>query len=352
MRHSAVRALGRIGISAVPALAGALAHKDDTIGRTAASQLARLGATTLLIEALEDTHASVRRHAVAGLGQTQDPEVVEPLIRALVDAEWIVRREVADALGSIPDPRVVLPLTSALRDSDQRVREQSAVALGRTGDVRALAPLIAALKDTDRHVRGAAVKGLSHLGSPQAVSSLAQALADSHPTVRTEAASALGELGSPGITALSEALRLGPQAGGTTVAGVLANAGPEGRDALLTALQSQDANARFNAAEILTLVQDDRVTTALVEAADRSDLDIVAAAYRFYIAQGDTSNVPMLVEALHQHGTASMANAYLATGSPSLRAAAALWGARRGYELKKVPAGGEPTWGKAMDSAL
>jgi HEAT repeat protein len=78
---------------------------------------------------------------------------VEPLIQALKDKNDSVRKTAAESLGRIGGKRAVEPLIHALKDKNYSVRETAAKSLGRMWDKRAVEPLIQALKDKNNSVR-------------------------------------------------------------------------------------------------------------------------------------------------------------------------------------------------------
>ncbi|MBK8051050.1 MAG: HEAT repeat domain-containing protein [Anaerolineales bacterium] len=77
--------------------------------------------TDRLVHSLNDESWKVRRTAAEALGETRDPQAVEPLIGVLKDKDWNVRESAAEALAKIGTPAVG-PLIDALKDEDAWVR--------------------------------------------------------------------------------------------------------------------------------------------------------------------------------------------------------------------------------------
>ncbi len=126
-------------------------------------QLDRTRLTVNLINALNDSNASVRANAALALGKAK-VKATEPLVFALKDENSSVRASAAAALGDAGDWRDVNPLTQALNDSDASVRATAAEALGKLGYSSAKAPLIKALNDSDSRVRENAAQALEKMG--------------------------------------------------------------------------------------------------------------------------------------------------------------------------------------------
>ena len=214
VRDCAARALGWIGddqaLEPLIALLG-----DAEAGSAAAGAAARIGgrAFDLLVEALEDDDARVRKAAAWGLECIGDASAIRPLVSLLQDGDWSVVKAAAEALaeyngdaralgllgafepeGAARAPtdfawrpeggedeaaywaalgqwdrcvafgeKAIAPLITALRGQQSSVRLQAAQCLGRIGDARAVEPLIAALGDREWHVSQAVVQALDEL---------------------------------------------------------------------------------------------------------------------------------------------------------------------------------------------
>ena len=163
-----------------------------------------------LIKALgyRKDQGSVRKDAMAALGEIGDPRGVEPLIAALADEQ--TGRAAIGALGQIGDPRAVEPLIVILSREHQSALSRgcdAAQALGEIGDSRAVGPLIAAAHDVG--AMGACSEALGKLGD-SAVEPLISALKDGNATATIAVAMALGAIGdaravAPLIAVLTDA---------------------------------------------------------------------------------------------------------------------------------------------------
>lgn len=111
---------------------------------------------TLLIEALQDTNAQVRRLAAAALGAvgtTYSAMAVPSLCQALnYDSSIAVRRTAGDALSDIGDATAQTAMCRALSDGNKLVRWRAARFLNDLGTVESLPSLEAALNDSEYEV--------------------------------------------------------------------------------------------------------------------------------------------------------------------------------------------------------
>lgn len=102
----------------------------------------------VLINALKNEDAEVRRNAAGRLGELGDKRGVEPLIKSLLeDTDKDVRHAAAYGLSEMPDPRAFDALVAALNDEYEQTRAYAAMALGTLKDRRAETYLNQALKD-------------------------------------------------------------------------------------------------------------------------------------------------------------------------------------------------------------
>jgi beta-lactamase regulating signal transducer with metallopeptidase domain len=147
-----------------------------------------------LVEAMKDSDADVREHALQALARMRAPEALGAIRGALTDARPSVREQAAFALGQYRDGSSIDALAGALKDENASVREQAAFALGQIRDRRAVDPLIGSLSDQSASVREQAAFALGQLRDPRAIDALTTALKDASPDVRQQAAFALGQL--------------------------------------------------------------------------------------------------------------------------------------------------------------
>jgi len=129
VRKLAAMVLGNLRDSrAMEELGMAVYDLHDEVSQTAAEALAKFGAPAVgvLGEALRHPEATVREHAVFGLGRIQDARVAPLLIGMLNDPERIVRKQSMQSLGKLNDERAA----SALKEiaSNRADREMSALA--------------------------------------------------------------------------------------------------------------------------------------------------------------------------------------------------------------------------------
>lgn len=161
---------------------------------------------------LQDPDSSTQRKAVEALRLGFGAQAVPVLNRAVETGGPSVRIEAIRALAQIqpPAPETIATLSKAMRDTDTAIQRAAAAALG---DVGAVSTLAQALKDPDKDVRRNAVRPLRRVvirgGSSRdpaatkaVVAALADALKDPDGGVRRAAASSLGALGSAAVDAI------------------------------------------------------------------------------------------------------------------------------------------------------
>ncbi len=220
------------------------------------------------IDALKNSHESVRIPAVEALGKSGDARAVEPLCAVLNDPDIGIRKAVAEALGQIGDARAAEPLIALLSDPDPGVRAAAVTALGKLHDAEAVGPVIKSLNDNDSGVRAAACETLGQLGDARAETPLTVCLKDNDATTRDSAAAALGKLSdaraaSPLIAALKDQDPK-ERASAATSLGTLDDA--RAAQPLIAALKDVDPRVRAAAAEALANSNEAQATTALAAA--------------------------------------------------------------------------------------
>jgi Concanavalin A-like lectin/glucanases superfamily/HEAT repeats/PBS lyase HEAT-like repeat len=229
--------------------------------------------------------------AVHQLEVTADPAALGILIDTLQNRSDKIRIAAASALGKSKDPRAADALAAVTQDraQDQSVRFAAAQALGVLHDGRAGVPLVQALRFNEYE----AIRSLLDLG-PLAVPALIDALG--HPDTSASASKLLIRMGSTGVDGLIELLNH--------------NAHPFERSA---------------AASTLAEIEDPRSIKALSQALKSGDLFLTAAAYRFLIRKGDAGSEGQMIKALNAYGKLAMAEDFVASGNPVLKAAAEDW---------------------------
>jgi HEAT repeat protein/energy-coupling factor transporter ATP-binding protein EcfA2 len=197
---AAAKALGEIGVPAVPHLIEALGHGSESAAK-ALGELKAQESVPHLIEALGHGSESVREAAAEALGELKAQESVPHLIEALGDEykslldRYPVREAAAKALGELKAQESVPHLIEVLGDGNGVVRRAAARALGKLKAQEAIPYLIEALGDESRGTCMAAVEALGELkAQEEAVPYLIEALGDESWGMRAVAARALGRL--------------------------------------------------------------------------------------------------------------------------------------------------------------
>jgi HEAT repeat protein len=185
-----------------PALAtgvSLLAHPHAAVRHEAVGLLGYLRQSATMADiarlALTDSHAEVRRQAVAAL-VSGDPETVGwTLVRAIADADWQVRAESAAVLGRLRIAAGVGALIQATEDASWQVREKAVEALGQLRARKALPAIGRCAADAISNLRKAAVTAIGEIADLEGRRYLEPALLDGDPDVRKMARWALDRLG-------------------------------------------------------------------------------------------------------------------------------------------------------------
>jgi len=323
---TASRAVGQMGKPALRPLLRALKHQDPTVRARAASAIGYIalgganvkGAVKPLTKALKDTSAEVRAEAASALRYMGEKGTQDPLIVALQDEDVFVRADAATALREIGDARAVEPLIEALKDKDDLVRGSAALALWTLGDKRAVEPLIEVLNDAEPWVRATAAGALGALGDPRALQPLVAIMHDKDRDVRISVVEALGFLGDP-----------------------------RAAESLIAAMddKKEDEFVRWSAAVSLGGIDSPSATDRLLKALRNRELDIVAAAYQFFIRRAIEGSEPILIEALHEHHRSLMADAFSTCGNEELEEAGKDWLERGMWGYCFPPGRSQLRWG-------
>ena len=204
-RLSVVRALGRAGRPALPALTACLTAESDA-DRLGGCALA-LGQTHL-VEGVPPIQDALRRGALrpmpalTALAELRAPESLPTVLEYLSDPDVLVRRAARAASRALldprhPDGRAVEPLDHALGKARTARVEQAELLdlLGQTGSPRAARGLLPfAGPGDDAGLRSHALSALGSIGDAGQVPALLEALNDDSGGVRLAAALALGRL--------------------------------------------------------------------------------------------------------------------------------------------------------------
>jgi HEAT repeat protein len=195
---------------------------------------------TGVLAALESDDPRTRAAAARQLGLARQQEAWSELLATLDDPEPAVSLAAADALGRINDPATVPGLLVAMEHPSEAIRLGAARALGMMGVEAAIEPLRAMLLRGEGLEVSVAGEALGRIGGAAATDALLTALGDPVPTARWHVAmAALETMGEPAVAPL------------------------------VTMLDSQDGQARRNAAQALGWIGSPSATTALVETLEK-----------------------------------------------------------------------------------
>ncbi|MEO6601198.1 MAG: HEAT repeat domain-containing protein, partial [Polyangiaceae bacterium] len=210
-RAAVIRALGRAGSAALPALKACLSAESDPerLGGCALAlgQTHQLEGATAIQDALR--RGALRpMPALLALSDLRAPESLATVLEYLSDSDSQVRRAARLATKALLDPRhsdgrAVEPLEQALRRSTRDRVEQAELLdlLGQTASPRAARSLLPfAGPSDDLSLRAHALAALGLLGEAGQVPTLLIALDDDAAGVRLAAALALGRLRVQGHT--------------------------------------------------------------------------------------------------------------------------------------------------------
>lgn len=264
----------------------------------------------LLKDLANSPNETVRAEAARKLAATHDAAAVPGLLKAINDESYVVQSEAALALRNAKDPAVPTALRAALGDRRRRTRFR--VAAGTT---------------------------LASLHDPGAGDLLVSLM----PDAPDETAAALKDLGAPAIPALVKALRSVETR--DRVFDILMSIGG-GADSLIPLLSpGESKSTRLAAATLLAETGDARADAAL-NAASKTDLEVTAAAHRFFIRQGAPGTEEELIKALRTFGNMQMAADFEFSGNAELKRAADDWVKTRNMSTV-VPVSGmaEVHWG-------
>jgi len=229
----------------------------------------------VLLAALEDKDASVRKDVVQKLGKTNDRRAVDPLIAALKDPDAEVERVAADSLGDLGDPRAIGPLLGTIVSANPSVDTTAGDALGQFKDQRIVTRLIAILEDEriralpiGNYIQSAAIFALGEEGDPQAIGPLLETMKrEPHSNLVLDCGKALGKMGSPGGEALIPLVN-DPEKGvrWSAYQALAQTRNPLALDVMLAALKSSDWVVYPVAADFVARSDDPRALPALLAA--------------------------------------------------------------------------------------
>jgi HEAT repeat protein len=130
-----------------------------------------------LIEALGDREGTVRKFAATTLGRIRDPRAIEELGMTVYDLHHEVSLAAAEALAKFGASAIDV-LSEALRHPEASVRAHAIIGLGEIQNIRVAPLLIEMLHDPDRSVQKQAIISLGQLQDSHALSALQVIAAD------------------------------------------------------------------------------------------------------------------------------------------------------------------------------
>jgi len=229
-------------------------HDTDVMGRVLAaielkSRTSETAVKSLAEAALRDSFWGVRIEAVKSLSGFKTDSSRAALIGAVNDKDSRIRREAIKGLGELKDARLAdMFIKTVNNDPSYFAVAEAARALGLTGSPKAYDVLAPALKveSWQGTIRAGVLGGLADLKDPRAIEDALKYSASGNPlNVRTAAFQLLAEIGRGNNRAL---------------------------EALLSALREKSSQARFNAAEALGNLGDQRAIPELEEVAKSPDI--------------------------------------------------------------------------------
>jgi HEAT repeat protein len=313
VRKVATTALGLKGdVAAIPGLLNLL--QDKWVRETAVRALGQFGLPTLL-PILQGRDAVLREVAVTALGTIGDATVISSLLDALTDPERRVRSAAEEALVKM-GTAAATTVVNALNDEDNTLRSGASRILFRFRDQVGLPELLNALLNKDEDVRRAAAKVLGYKGDPAAIPALLNSLDDESHIVRAAAAEALGKhRGFADVPKLTKLLNDQHSAVRVAVVEVLGRIGDKATTpGLLNALDDPVSEVRQKAVDAFAIIRDTTAIPRLLAVLGDSNPSIRYSAARALGNIGDTSSVPGLLAALHDTNSLVRATAASALG--------------------------------------
>lgn len=205
LRWFAVRSLGSFDSpEAIATLVELLQTSTNVEERgMAAAALAEIGsaAVAAITELLD--RENTRLLAARSLADIRTQETIAPLLSVVRDSDVEIRAIAIEALSSFHDPRIPPVLVEALNDLGAKVRKEAVTGLSFRPDLREelnlVELLLPRLHDFSINVCLAAANGLGRLGTERAATGLFQVLQSPHTPIilQKEIVLALGRIGTP-----------------------------------------------------------------------------------------------------------------------------------------------------------
>ncbi len=200
----AAAVLSSFGESAIEALTGLLADPDSRLLATRSlSQIRRPEIIAPLLGVVRDPQVAIRATAIEALTSFHDPRIPPVLLDALNDHVAAVRKEAVIGLGLRSDLREELDLLNRLKpllyDFNLEICQQAAIALGRLGTDDAAEALFDVLQSpaTPVSLTYDLIRALAWVGTTKSVDYLQQALIGAAVESTLEIVRVLGRLEEP-----------------------------------------------------------------------------------------------------------------------------------------------------------
>lgn len=190
-----------------------IASNDPLIATLAMSELARLGPSKrvidALIAALRDNHNPGEAARVLGNFRSAALHAVPDLVPYLTDR--VAGPNAIQAVGNIgsPDPAAISALRQIVMDPASHLRGQAALALGKLRAETAVPALTLALNAGAKYDRILAARALGMIGAAasDAVPALTGMLREPDTDIRLASVQALGQIGPPAAAAVADIAR-------------------------------------------------------------------------------------------------------------------------------------------------
>lgn len=176
--------------------------ESEELKAIAATALGEIGETAVAALTHLLTQESTRELAVRSLSQIRCKETIAPLLSVVQDSQVEIRVAAIEALGSFHDPRIPPVLLKALDDLAAPVRREAVIGLGFRSDLQAKLDLVNCLLprlyDFNLDVCIAAAIALGRLGTDAAATGLFRVLQSPHTPLplQTEIVRSLGRIGT------------------------------------------------------------------------------------------------------------------------------------------------------------
>ncbi len=210
----AAAALGNIGTPAVDALAKLLAHEDTRLLAVRTLSYIRSQATIApLLDVVQDSQVAIRAAAIEALSSFHDPRIPPILLNALDDVAATVRREAVIGLSFRSDLReelaLVARLSPRLHDFNLEVCCACAIGLGRLGTDTASDVLYQVLVSahTPVNLQIEIIRALGWIGTATSLEYLTSYLnQQSSVTLAEEIVAVLGRVKSTSTSSIAQTL--------------------------------------------------------------------------------------------------------------------------------------------------